>query len=160
MRYECNVRFNFYTEHNVWKSPKPFTQDELDSTSGLDSTCPLFVPKFALTDKLKIEMNQLKTPTSMLRKSKFLRTKSVFEITWNFLNFIAWKVCLKKLHVFANRFGPRNYLKYSIAFIACLEKLKILRIDSVYDIIWNNTNFHSWSSLLRKLKLFANRDSR
>ena len=45
-------------------------QDELDSTSRLDSTCPLFVRNYAVTDLFQSETNQLKTATSMLKNKK------------------------------------------------------------------------------------------
>ena len=40
--------------------------DELDSTSRLDSTCPLFVQNYADTNLFQSETNQLKTATFCL----------------------------------------------------------------------------------------------
>ena len=41
-------------------------QDEFDSTSRLDSVCPLFVRNYAVTDLFQSETNQLKRTPSML----------------------------------------------------------------------------------------------
>ena len=57
--------------HRYFHSEQQSERDEIDSTLRLDSTCPLFVERFAFLDSIQSGTNHLKTAISSLRK-KFL----------------------------------------------------------------------------------------